>query len=88
MTHIKKLPESAKVLCISGEKDEFIQKNVPVGKARGEALWKSIIEHMACETTLKMVPKAGHGTIPTAKGQKPDALNNIMKWIKDFTAAK
>jgi hypothetical protein len=35
VNHIQKLPATAQVLCISGDKDEFINKHVPAGKEKG-----------------------------------------------------
>ena len=86
--HIKTLPISANVLAISGDKDEFLNKNVPEGKPRGDELWQQVHTSLACKetTTLRMMPKGGHGVYPSAKGKKHETTEQIMKWINEFTS--
>jgi len=82
---IQSLPASARVLCISGTKDEFLGKNAPDGP-KGEALLREVVEGMACSATteVQMIINGGHGVFPSAKGQKNDALDKIMRSIKAF----
>lgn len=53
------LPPGCRALCISGEKDEYLTKNVPADKPKGEALWTEIVANAACSasTAVRMVPK-------------------------------
>ena len=87
VNHIQTLPQTARVLCISGEKDEFLNKNVPAGKPTGKQLWDSVLTGMTCRstTTVHMVPKGGHGVYPSAKGQKNETTVRVVNWIKAYT---
>ena len=68
--HFQSLPAGVNVLCISGEKDEFLNKNVPAPNSKGSTLLKEVISGTACNvtTSVKMVPKGTHGCFPSAKG--------------------
>jgi hypothetical protein len=83
---LRDLPSSARALCISGEADEFITKNVPAGQPRGEALWAAVVATMACAaaTTVHIVPKGGHGCLPSGKGAKAAAAEQMLGWIHGF----
>ena len=80
------LPERSKVMAISGDKDEYLTKNVPDSVAeRGAELWADVISKMKCEVKLEMIPKGGHGCFPASKGQKQQVCGDIVKLIKAFT---
>ena len=84
LNSLRALPASARVLCISGEKDDYITKNVPAGKPHGQALWDEVAPSLACGMTVHMVAKGTHGCFPSAKGQKKDACAQMVSWIRKF----
>jgi hypothetical protein len=82
---LTELPETARVMFISGDKDEFIDKQVPAGHPKGQALFEDeIIPSLQCSAQVHMVGGAGHTTVPSAKGKKAEACEQMIGWIKDF----
>eukprot|EP00658_Telonema_sp_P-2_P057776 TRINITY_DN46187_c0_g1_i1.p2 TRINITY_DN46187_c0_g1~~TRINITY_DN46187_c0_g1_i1.p2 ORF type:complete len:148 (+),score=17.88 TRINITY_DN46187_c0_g1_i1:3-446(+) len=80
------LPSSVRMLCISGEADEFIGKNVPAGELRGAELWGKVLESCDAAGCVRIVDKGGHGCFPTAKGGKQATCDQIVQWTSEWTA--
>jgi hypothetical protein len=80
------LPASARAIFISGDKDEFITKQVPSGKSRGQALWDEVLASLQFPADIHMVPGGTHSCLPAADGdgQKKDACNKMIEWVKAF----
>jgi hypothetical protein len=95
---LQSLPSTAKVLAISGEKDDYLTKNVPMssssssttgggaGAGAAHELWDTVLEGMECNstTTVHIVGKAGHGVYPSAKGRKVERLKLLLKSFDGF----
>jgi hypothetical protein len=89
--HLQSLPSTAKVLAISGEKDDYLTKNVPMSSPTtgAQSLWDTVLKGMECNstTTVHIVGKAGHGVYPSAKGRKGESTSQIIQWIQDFVSS-
>jgi hypothetical protein len=84
--HIQKLPSTAKVLAISGEKDECLDKNTPAESPKGQQLWDAVVAGMLCTPAVKMHPKGGHGVFEGGKSgpvqeRNAAAATTIVEWI-------
>ena len=91
--HIQGLPASAKVLAVSGAKDECLTKNVPCGSPTAAALWERVIGTMPCadNVSFKIVENGGHGVYEAGKSQKVLERNaaitiSMVQWITDFAS--
>ena len=82
---LMKLPPTTRVMFISGEKCEFINKHVPDGHARGQALFEDeIIPGLQCSAQVHMSAGAGATAFPGAKGKKAAACEEMIGWIQEF----
>eukprot|EP00937_MAST-01D_sp_MAST-1D-sp2_P005118 g5118.t1 len=92
ITLIQQLPASAKVLAISGAKDEYLNKNAPAGAPQGaEPLWSRVLDGMACRenASVHVIDKGTHGCYEPGKSapaiaRKEQATANMVGWINDF----
>lgn len=89
--HIQKLPASARVLAISGEKDSCLHSQVPEGKPRGRDLWDLVVSGMACrsQTSVKYIAKGSHSVYESTKSavgiaRKNEQTLQILQWMEDF----
>lgn len=88
---LKELPETARVMFISGDRDEYIRKHVPDGRPQGQALFENqIIPSLKCSAKVHMVAGAGSATVPSAshttssKEKQAAACEQMIDCIKAF----